>query len=108
MLWFGTRGGGIYRYNALTKEIEDHIQSDADKRNSLCNNDVLSLYIDRQEQLWIGTSGGLNRLHLQTKPYRIDHYTQREGLPNNTIHGILEDASSGIWISTNHRSYQNS
>jgi len=102
MLWFGTRGGGIYRYNALTKEIEDHIQSDADKKNSLCNNDVLSLYIDRQEQLWIGTSGGLNRLHLQTKPYRIDHYTQREGLPNNTIHGILEDASSCIWISTNH------
>ncbi len=102
MLWFGTRGGGIYRYNALTKEIEDHIQSDPADKNSLSNDDVLSLYIDKQEQLWIGTSGGLNRLHLQTKPYRIEHYTLREGLPNNTIHGILEDESSTIWISTNH------
>ncbi len=102
MLWFGTRGGGIYRYNALTKEIEDHIQATASERNSLCNNDVLSLYIDKREQLWIGTSGGLNRLHLRMKPYRIDHYTQRQGLPNNTIHGIMEDASSSIWVSTNH------
>ena len=102
VLWFGTRGGGIYRYNALTKEIEEHIQANANEKNSLCNNDVLSLYIDKQEQLWIGTSGGLNRLHLQSKPYRIDHYTQHEGLPNNTIHGIQEDFKNNIWISTNH------
>ena len=58
--------------------------------------------IDRHEQLWIGTSGGLNRLSLEFKPYRIEHFTQHEGLPNNTIHGILEDASGHIWLSTNH------
>lgn len=102
MLWFGTRGGGIYRYNALTKEIEVHIQANTNEKNGLCNNDILSLYIDKQEQLWVGTSGGLNRLYLQNKPYRIEHYTQHEGLPNNTIHGILEDAKTNIWISTNH------
>ncbi len=101
ILWFGTRGGGIYRYNSLTREIDDHIQANANEKNTLCNNDVLSLFIDRQEQLWIGTSGGLNRLYLQYKPHRIDHYTQRDGLPNNTIHGILEDHAGRIWISTN-------
>src|SRR5690349_19679228 len=31
-LWFGTRGGGIYRYNALTKEIEAHIQASANEK----------------------------------------------------------------------------
>ena len=102
LLWFGTRGGGIYRYNSLTKELEEHIQAGANQKLSLCNNDVLSLYIDKQEQLWIGTSGGLNRLFLQRKPYRIDHYTQHEGIPNNTIHDILEDPKENIWISTNH------
>jgi signal transduction histidine kinase/CheY-like chemotaxis protein len=101
LLWFGTRGGGIYRYNALTKEIEAHIQTDADGKSSLSNNDVLSLHIDQQEQLWIGSSGGLDRLYLPNKPYRIEHFTQREGLPNNTIHGILEDSNSNIWLSTN-------
>jgi signal transduction histidine kinase/DNA-binding response OmpR family regulator/ligand-binding sensor domain-containing protein len=102
LLWFGTRGSGIYRYNALTKEIEAHIQANASEVNSLSNNDVLSLHIDKQQQLWIGSSGGLDRLFLQNKPYRIEHFTQHNGLPNNTIHGILEDGSSNIWLSTNH------
>jgi signal transduction histidine kinase/ligand-binding sensor domain-containing protein/AraC-like DNA-binding protein len=102
LLWFGTRGGGIYRYNALTKEIEAHIQMNENGKTSLSNNDVLSLHIDRQEQLWIGSSGGLDRLFLSNKPHRIEHFTQREGLPNNTIHGILEDSNSNIWLSTNH------
>lgn len=101
LLWFGTRGGGIYRYNALTKEIETHIQASTNEKNSLNNNDVLSLYIDKQEQLWIGSSGGLHRLFLQTKPYRIEHFTEHEGLPNNTIHGIVEDKQNNIWFSTN-------
>jgi signal transduction histidine kinase/ligand-binding sensor domain-containing protein/CheY-like chemotaxis protein len=101
ILWFGTRGGGIYKYNSLTKEIEEHIQANINEKNRLCNNDVLSLAIDREEQLWIGTSGGLNRLFLQSKPYRIDHYTQHDGLPNNTIHSIREDRAGNIWISTN-------
>ncbi|AYB31655.1 hybrid sensor histidine kinase/response regulator transcription factor [Chryseolinea soli] len=101
-LWFGTRGGGVYRYNALTKKIEDHIQADPRDKNRLSNNDVLSLYLDQHEQLWIGTSGGLNRLFLQSRPYRLEHFTQHEGLPNNTIHGILEDPKGNIWLSTNH------
>ncbi|MBA4056302.1 MAG: hypothetical protein C0490_16425, partial [Marivirga sp.] len=77
LLWFGTRGGGIYRYNALTKEIEAHVQASANEENSLTNNDVLSLYIDKMDQLWIGSSGGLDRLFLQNRPYRIEHFTQR-------------------------------
>ncbi len=100
LLWFGTRGGGIYRYNSLSKQIEAHIQASANEKTSLCNNDVLSMYIDDQ-QLWIGSSGGLDRLFLQNRPYRIDHFTQREGLPNNTIHGILKDRNENIWLSTN-------
>ena len=102
ILWIGTRGMGIYRYNALTKKIENQVQADAKSKNRLCNDDVLSLYIDKQEQLWVGTSGGLNRLYLQRTPYQVNHYTLHDGLPNNTIHGILEDRKGNIWISTNH------
>ncbi len=100
-LWFGTRGGGIYRYNSLTKKIEEHIYSNASDPVSLGNDDVLSMHIDQKDELWIGTSGGLNRLYLGQKPYRIERYTQRESLPNNTIHGVLEDNNENIWLSTN-------
>jgi signal transduction histidine kinase/ligand-binding sensor domain-containing protein/DNA-binding NarL/FixJ family response regulator len=101
ILWFGTRGRGVYRYNSLSKKIEENIQSDGPELTRLCNNDVLSMHLDDKEQLWIGTSGGLNRLQLQTKPYRIDYFTERDGLPNNTIHGVLHDAAGSIWVSTN-------
>ena len=66
------------------------------------NNDVLSLYIDQQEQLWVGTSGGLTRIFMQSKPFHVSQYTLREGLYNNTIHGIQEDKKNNIWVSTNH------
>ncbi|HCW06995.1 MAG TPA: hypothetical protein DGG95_06485, partial [Cytophagales bacterium] len=102
ILWFGTRGSGIYRYNALTKKIEDQIQADSQQKLRLVNNDVLSLYMDQQEQLWVGTSGGLTRIFMQSKPFRASQYTLREGLYNNSIHGILEDEKNNIWISTNH------
>lgn len=102
ILWFGTRGSGIYRFNALTKRIEDQVQADSHKKIRLVNNDVLSLYIDKQEQLWVGTSGGLTRIFMQSKPFRVNQYTLREGLYNNSIHGIVEDQKNNIWVSTNH------
>lgn len=97
-LWLGTRGGGISRFNIEDKSFE-RIE-DIDNNLSLTNNDVLSLTRDT-ESLWIGTSYGLNRLGLNNNLSGIREYTEREGLANNTIHGILEDETGGIWISTN-------
>ena len=98
--WIGTRFGGVYNYNSLTKDFEAVIQTGT-KRPGLINNDVLSLCKDSGNKLWIGTSGGLNCLTLNTNPARLSEYTQYDGLPNNTIHGVLEDKHSNIWISTN-------
>ncbi|HET9053668.1 MAG TPA: triple tyrosine motif-containing protein, partial [Cyclobacteriaceae bacterium] len=100
ILWFGTRGSGVYRYNSLSGKIEEHFYTGSAKQR-LSNDDVLSLFISEREELWVGTSGGVNKISLQVKPYAISHYTQREGLPNNTIHAILQDANSMLWLSTN-------
>lgn len=99
ILWFGTRGSGVYRYNSLTGKIEEHFHTQSEKR--LSNDDVLSLFISDKEDLWVGTSGGVNKISLQIKPYTINHYTQREGLPNNTIHAILHGTNDMLWLSTN-------
>lgn len=101
ILWFGTRGGGIYRYNTLTHKIEASFHSNSGKKHRLNNDDVVSLFISKKEELWIGTSGGLNRLSLKTRPYQIAHFNQQGNLPKITIHGILEDYKDRIWVSTN-------
>ncbi|MGH2642508.1 MAG: ATP-binding protein, partial [Chitinophagaceae bacterium] len=53
-----------------------------------------------QKYLWIGTAGGgLNKFDIQTK--KFTHFTVKNGLPNNTINGILADDNGYLWISTN-------
>lgn len=53
-----------------------------------------------QEQLWIGAFGeglfGYNR-----RSGEIQHFTEKEGLQNNGVMGLLTDASGKLWMSTN-------
>ncbi|MCF8381138.1 MAG: response regulator [Bacteroidales bacterium] len=100
VLWLGTRGGGLHRLNTLNNSLEIFNVSN-DIERGLLNDDVLSLCMAKNQKLWIGTSGGLSVLTLSYKPYRFIHYTERNGMPNNTVHAILTDAAQDIWISTN-------
>jgi Response regulators consisting of a CheY-like receiver domain and a winged-helix DNA-binding domain len=101
-LWVACRYGGLSVLNKKTGAFKT-FKAFA-YPNSLSNNDLLSLYVDGNKRLWIGTSYGLNMLSyresLKEKPI-FKKYTMADGLPNNTIHAI-EGADSGrIWISTN-------
>ena len=50
--------------------------------------------------MWIGTfGGGLCELHEANNSFTC--YTQKEGLPNDVIYGILEDEQGDLWLSTN-------
>ncbi len=49
--------------------------------------------------LWIGTTSGLLRVNTQTFAYTI--FTQKNGLPENTVYSVLPDNRSHLWISTN-------
>ncbi len=59
---------------------------------------VFTLYFDTRNILWIGTNGrGLFRL----EKGRLTQYTTAQGLPDDTINNILEDASANLWIGSN-------
>jgi signal transduction histidine kinase len=72
-------------------------------KSSLSNNMIFSLSVDPvapAKYLWIGTnSGGLNRLDLVSGTFQ--RFTDRDGLPNNVIYGILPDENGNLWLSTN-------
>ena len=100
-LWIGTRGGGLNRFNIKTEQFQT-FRFSADNPGYISSDDVLCLYKDRKGFLWAGTSMGLNKL------LRFEHgkpvfarFTEKEGMPNNTIHGILEDKEHNLWMSTN-------
>lgn len=101
-LWVGTRLGGLNLFDKETGLFEIY-KNDKDNSNSLSSNDILSLNIDDDGRLWIGTSFGLNLLEDFKKGAEVEFksFTVKEGLPNNTIHGIVSGKKSNLWISTN-------
>lgn len=100
ILWVGTRGVGLNRFNKKTGEFQA-FKEDPRNKASLSSNDILSLYMTSQKTLWIGTSVGLNKLKSYANhKAQFSIYTQQNGLPNNTIHGILCDKNENLWLST--------
>ncbi|MDH6304858.1 signal transduction histidine kinase/ligand-binding sensor domain-containing protein/CheY-like chemotaxis protein/AraC-like DNA-binding protein [Parabacteroides sp. PF5-5] len=101
VLWIATRGGGLNRFHIAREEFQSY-RYDVNNPATISSNDVLCLYKDKRENLWIGTSGGLNFLSSEHEDEAVFvRYNQSNGLPNNTVHGILEDNEGNIWISTN-------
>ena len=98
-LWVATRGGGLNYFAFATKKFY-HYRHSQEKRGTISNDDVLCLYEDTDHSLWVGTSNGLNHL-VNRKDSLFEWYTEKEGIPNNTIHGILKDEANNLWVSTN-------
>ena len=96
--WIGTFiNSGLIKINPNTGEIK--VYSEDENNNSISNNSIRTIEEDKNGDLWIGTSYGLNKFNKKTE--KFVNYTNVEGLPNNNIYGILIDDSEKIWVSTN-------
>ncbi|MBF0224102.1 MAG: hypothetical protein HQK76_01490 [Desulfobacterales bacterium] len=104
LLWFGTAKG----LNSFDKKKQrfTHYLNDPVDRNSLNNNDILSVYYDRDGFIWVGTKeGGLNKFNLKTKTFT--HYTHdpkildiSQDIGSGNVNAITEDADGNLWIGT--------
>lgn len=101
-LWVGCRYGGLSLLDKKTRRFKTFKAFTYD--GSLSNNDVLSLFKDTRNRLWVGTSYGLNWLdenEVSKSAPQFKKLTTIEGLPNNTIHAIEQDSTGQVWVSTN-------
>ena len=121
-LWVGTANGLVRldRYKEPAESYIDHnyICHDPDNpRESLSNDWIFAIYEDLnssstltgdRQVLWIGTSGGgLNKMILpsgysgsESERIEFEHYTDKNGLPANSISAILGDDFGNLWISS--------
>jgi PAS domain S-box-containing protein len=97
ILWLGTPGDGL---EAFSNGRFTHYRASRGERNALSENRVNVLFEDPGGALWIGTSGGgLNRLSADRR--RFSSFTGAEGLPNDTVYGIVPGNDGTLWLSTN-------
>lgn len=98
VLWVGTQAG-LNEFNRETETFK-HYKNDINDAKSLSDDFVSAIYEDRSRTLWVGTYyGGLNKLEDRKKGI-FKHFRKKDGLPNDTINGILEDEVGNLWLST--------
>ncbi len=101
-VWIGCRYGGLSIFNKATKKFTTFKASTYE--GAISNNDILSLYLDANNSMWIGTSFGLNWIKesdiSKEKPV-FEKLNLSDGLPSNTVHAITADEKGDVWVSTN-------
>ncbi len=103
-LWIGTEGGGLNALDRRTGEFMA-LRHDPLDTASLGSDVVYALHADASGVLWVGTrGGGLSRVDGHpSSPHSLTvrTWTERDGLPDDDIYGILESMSGELWLSTN-------
>lgn len=105
-LWIGT-DKGINRLNAaqINRPSPEFEHFKANSESDYQNNDyILQILEAKNGKLWIGTMGAGLVCFEQTPKTKKSFFTivnAKDGLPNNSIKGILEDDFGVLWLSSN-------
>ncbi len=103
-LFIGTDANGL-----VIKDLDSntflHLTKDSTHNGlALPSNKVHSIYVDGQENVWLGTDKGAVYMDKDLKkPMVID---EKDGLTNSNVVGILEDAHGNMWFSTHNGLYR--
>ncbi len=71
---------------------------------ALPSNKVNLIFVDRQENIWLGTDKGA--VHIDKNLKELTVINEAHGLTNLNVLGILEDIDGNLWFSTRNGLYQ--
>lgn len=104
-LLIGTEGDGLHSLllNEKQEVIKNKVFKSCEQPGSISNNYIRSIIQDSDENYWIGTYEGLNKMvqKPESEEYLFQIFTKDDGLPNNMIHSIINDEKKNLWIGTN-------
>jgi signal transduction histidine kinase/ligand-binding sensor domain-containing protein len=90
-LWIGTLSEGIYR---IQNQRVDHFGS----ADGLSSDSVNTFYQDREGNLWVATSKGIDSFH----DFRVASFSTREGLTADQVNSVLASRDGTIRIGNFH------
>jgi len=88
-VWFSTHGEGIYYIKGTRLFL---INSD----DGLADNFCYSLTKDNNDNIWVGTDGGISMYNQVSK--EIKTYSMNDGLPDNIVKSIYFQTEDLLWI----------
>ncbi len=94
MVWIGTWGGGLDRFDPATETFRHYRRKEGDPR-TLGDDRVQTLLLDHGGTLWVGTfAGGLSRFD------RVTNSFSNFMLSDNRVWSVAEDDAGDIWAGT--------
>ncbi len=102
IIWIGTRGFGVYRYNTITKRVLSQHNSQTNP-SLIKNDDILALFTDDKNTIWVGSSAGIySLLPAQNGDVQVAGLNLQDELSNASVHAIQMDRQGNLWASTNY------
>lgn len=102
ILWFGSNGGGVYRYDGASF-------SQFTEEDGLCDNQVLAIIEDKEGTLWFGTDNWLCRYDREIFTHVPIPFSDTSSvwldkvypiINPNAVHALALDKQGNIWIGT--------
>jgi len=99
-LWIGTRSGGLNAFDPETGRAVRY-RPEVGRVGTIGHHHVTSILEDSRARLWVGTAGGgFARVDSEGGSKRFERFTAADGLVDDDVMAIVEDAASTLWIST--------
>lgn len=97
IIWIGTYKNGIYHYNPSTNSFT-HL----DDALGLSHPEVLKIYKDNEQKIWVGTGDGLNLWDEENQKFTIfKHDINKTGsLLGKIVQDIYQSQDGKLWIAT--------
>lgn len=103
ILWIGTRGGGLNRYDPVNDSFQ-HFRHDANDPQSIGNNYVWSTISDGEGGLWVATDAGVDHMVEKEGKYVFSHHGHKPSFPqslsNNYVNFLHKSNSGQLWVGT--------
>jgi signal transduction histidine kinase/ligand-binding sensor domain-containing protein len=88
-LWVGTESTGLYR-------VHDGHADHFERSDGLSGNDILSMYEDREGNLWVITGHGIDMFYDTS----VVTFSTNEGLVGSDVNSVLALRDGTVWVGT--------
>lgn len=97
-LWISEKGVGFFKYNLETGQLAE-ISLENDK-SGFIDAKISFVFSESEDLIWVGSRQGLFRLENQNGSFIGQRFTEKEGIIERNIQGILMDENGNLWLST--------
>jgi ligand-binding sensor domain-containing protein/signal transduction histidine kinase len=98
MLWVATSNWGLVRFDTHARKFTTYLMDPSQPGNQVANW-TQDLCFDGAGIWVVSPTTGLFRFDPEMGKF-THHYTEKDGLPNNAVLGILKDNQGNVWVST--------